>query len=604
MKLFFSGDVPFYLQKQSDDLIMSVDLLGCTYVPGELTRVVNEGIIKLYRVSQIKDDPPLARLTVVLNTASDYAFEKDGTGIRVLFSGKKNQLTPAETVKAELIPETYEKKSSADRLITLSFNERPFSEIVYALAKEFGLNVMFEKKCEFPVTVELRAASLADCLRDLFDANRVEYRLEKNMLKVTGRLETPLFDKKVSFNFNGMKLREAVQTISMITGLNIVVDEQVKERDVNLFISEMKLLDMMELLLTTYQLDGYRFNENTFIVSEKYQGKKYVKDKIRRVFQLVNAAPDDVITILKGNQELSSRLSLDSITVDKRIDSLIVYDTPDNIEILTDIIKGIDKKLRQVRIDVRLVEINKNELDRMGVSLQNLPMTYKIKSIGEYENISGSLVASLEMLTQNKKARILSSPIIRVIDGKTATINVGEVVPVPYYSYEGLNINAGSYINPQGGQSQQYNLTSEQLQYLQPLKKYKDMDVGIKLTVKPSIHEDREIELDVRLDITSIVSIDDDGQVHSTTKNTETFVRVKDGETVVLGGLISENEKKDVDSYPIVDRVPILKKLFTRRNNQTLNSEMVMFLTPYLVNEDKPEPQMANIEDRAYSGRN
>ncbi|MDD5089687.1 MAG: secretin N-terminal domain-containing protein [Candidatus Wallbacteria bacterium] len=614
--LSFDGEVPHFLKKDGNDLILIIDLLGCVYPEGEYTRIVNGNAVKLFRLSQVKQDPAMLRLTTVLKSSAGYSVEKVQGGLNVSFSVSG---VPASASQGSFVPEIREPAEAAGaKLVNLSFTERPVQEIVAAVSREFGVSAVFEQAVDLALTVNLNAVTFRDCLREILDKNGISYRYEGGMLSITGVSAAPLFEGPVSFSFTAMNLREAFQTISMMTGLNVVVDNEVKERKVDLFINNMPLKQVMDLILTTYQLDGYRFNDSTFIVTEKNAGKKFAKNKIRRVFQLVNADPKDVVELLKGNKELSERLSMDSITIDSRIDALIVYDTPENVQILTDIIKGIDRKLRQVRIDVRLVEISKNDMEKLGVTIKNTPVAVQIMKLNLYKRVTDDLVALLETLAEKKRARILSSPIIRVIDGKSATINVGEVVPVPYYTYDGLQIvDVGTLTGSSSNQNvtnlrsntnnQQYyrdrtvNVAGDQLQYVQPIKRYEELEVGIKLTVKPTIHEDREIELDINLDISSIINIGEDGQVHRSSKNTNTFVRVKDGETVVLGGLINQRENKDEISNPLLKKVPFLRKLFKTDSSTIIDSEMLMFLTPYLVNEDATgDPQLADYENLTY----
>jgi len=610
LTLNLTDKAQYSLNKDSDEMILSVDLLGVKYFKKEDIKIFNNRLIKLWRVSQVKQSPPVVNLTIIFKKPVRYSLDNIPNGLLISYQER------VPILSSSISKQKKDKNTNISQKVLFKFSNSTLSEVVDALSKKFGLTSVIEKDGDLKINAVTKADTIDECLKEVLQQNKIDFIKKGNLLIVKGRKEIPLFDKKVSFNFNDMNLRDTFQTISKITHLNIVVDNTVKERNVNLFINDMKLKDVMDLILTTYQLDGHKFNDNTFIVTEKYEGKKFVKDKIRRVFQLINAKPADVVDLLKANHELSSRLALDSITVDERINALIVYDTPENVKILTDIIKGIDKKLKQVRIDVKLVEINKNDLDQFGVNIDNLPISFAIKDIGHIKKTSGDIITTLQMLTQKKHAKILSSPIIRVVDGKEATINVGETIPVPYYTYDGISINNGGYNNttydPQGRpinnsnyNNSNINVTGDQLRYVQPLKQYRDIDVGIKLTVKPKIHEDNEIALDVNLNVSSVISISEDGQVHKATKDTETYVRVKDGETVVLGGLINHREDKQVGSHPILNRIPIIKKIFKRNNDTIQNSEMVMFLTPYLVNEDgKKEPLIDEYENLAYKPDN
>ena len=122
---------------------------------------------------------------------------------------------------------------------------------------------------------------------------------------------------------------------------------------------------------------------------------------------------------------------------------------------------------------------------------------------------------------------------------------------------------------------------------LQLYKEYRDVLVGISLDVTPEISRDNEISLELNTSVNSVLDINQDGQIHKSERKTNTFVRVKDGETVVLGGLINQSESTNKQSPSILNKVPLLRTLLTNAKFDTKDSEMIILVTPHLVNLDK-----------------
>ena len=124
------------------------------------------------------------------------------------------------------------------------------------------------------------------------------------------------------------------------------------------------------------------------------------------------------------------------------------------------------------------------------------------------------------------------------------------------------------------------------------------MQVGIRLEVEPHITRDNEISMELKTTVDSVLDVNEDGQIHKTERKTETFVRIKNGETVVLGGLINHQNSGVKKSPSILDKVPLLKGLVSNTNYTMKDSEMIMLVTPRLVNLD----YMDGAEDSNSSG--
>ncbi len=125
----------------------------------------------------------------------------------------------------------------------------------------------------------------------------------------------------------------------------------------------------------------------------------------------------------------------------------------------------------------------------------------------------------------------------------------------------------------------------------QVYKEYRDVQVGIRLEVTPEISRDNEISMELNTTVDSVLEINDDGQITKSERNTNTYVRVKNGETVVMGGLINENGSETKTSPSLINKIPLLKTLTTHGKTETNSSEMIMLVTPRLVNLDDADDE-------------
>ena len=180
---------------------------------------------------------------------------------------------------------------------------------------------------------------------------------------------------------------------------------------------------------------------------------------------------------------------------------------------------------------------------------------------------------------------MLSSPKIRAVHNKKATINIGKKIPVPYFRYEVASTTYLGYVP-------------------QTYKEYRDLDTGIQLDVTPEISHDNEISLDINLKIDEVVKINDDGQPTRDSRSTHSYIRVQDGETVVLGGLITSQNTTDTSSPALINKIPLLKRLTSKTKNVKSDVEMIMLVTPRLVNLDEADEQTAEKAELVVQTRN
>ncbi|GAB4274224.1 MAG: hypothetical protein Kow0029_14380 [Candidatus Rifleibacteriota bacterium] len=526
-------------------------------------------LVKFMRISQVSRRPDVVRATLVLNEPVKLIPRRVGKNLVLetasqisnhsesIYAGGNN----APSYKNDYTPST-SSDSVLDKKVSLNFEQEDLMTILNALAVKFDLRIFADSGVKGKFSVHARDVTLRDVLKNLLLQKNFQYTLKGRDLTVislgseSGRMARELL-------FKDLSLKDALQTLSKMMNVNLIIHESVEDKKVNFYVENLNLDELLDLLIETNGLVKKLHNDNTYVIIAKDSESEFGK-KQYRTFKLINAKPEEVVKMIKSSKSLSEKINTDNFAINERINSLSVYDTAENLDLIQKIIESVDEKVKQAVIEVKLVEINRQSLKNLGISLDSYKIN--VSDIGRLPS-NYALPATLDFLEQEQKAKVLASPKIRAVHGKKASINIGEVIPVPYYRYE--------------------NASNSYLGYTpQVYKEYKDVQVGIRLEVTPEITRDNEISMELKTTVDSVLDINDDGQIHKAERKTDTYVRIKNGETVILGGLINHQDSDTRKSPSIINKVPLLKGLLSHTSYSAKNSEMIMLVTPRLVNLD------------------
>jgi type II secretory pathway component GspD/PulD (secretin) len=274
-----------------------------------------------------------------------------------------------------------------------------------------------------------------------------------------------------------------------------------------------------------------------------------------------------------------------SVRADKRTKTLIVTDLPHNMAKIEQMIKLFDKSPKQVFLEAKIVETALSDDFSMGVNwqhlFQGLDPRFSLQSVSKpgvpstpaftlnYNTIAagGDLQIVLEALKTVGETRILSNPNIAVLDGQEATIEVVEDQP-----YKEVTLESGTT-----------NVTG--VTYL--FKK-----VGVSLAVTPRINDNRYVSVAVKPEISSISQWYDGAAQEGTPvirkALAETSVMVKDGVTIIIGGMIKDRRDTSTAKVPVLGSIPLLGRLFRHDTVSAVNTETIVFLTPRIISGDEP----------------
>lgn len=376
-----------------------------------------------------------------------------------------------------------------------------------------------------------------------------------------------IFNQPLTMEFRDVNLKMIFESLAKVTKINFILDKDVpSETKATIFAKNMAFNDALDLLLQTNQLEKKVLSENSVIIyTNDVLHKRDYKDLSVRSFTLDYADAKQMSTILR------SMLNMQSIEIDTRLNILLIKDSPEVLALAEKIIYAQDKPDAEVMLEVQVLEVKSSFLQNLGVNMPtglSLPVPDGgILTIRDLKVSGNSLlvngVPSLEFNATDGNVNLLANPRIRVKNKNIALIHIGEKVPV-------FTANVAAT-----------GVTTQNVQYI---------DAGLKLEVEPTVSSTDDVTIKVNLNVNSIGE-----QIRVTSGNSEssafrvgtrlasTQLRLHDGETQVLAGLIDDQERKSTNKVPGIGDFPLLGRLFSKQKDDKSKTEIMLSITPHII---------------------
>ncbi|NLR75748.1 secretin N-terminal domain-containing protein [Leeia aquatica] len=384
--------------------------------------------------------------------------------------------------------------------------------------------------------------------------------------------------KPISLEFRDVPVRQVFEILARNANLNFIFDRDVRsDLRTTLMLKNVRIEDVLRLVLTTSQLERKVLSDNMLLIYPRTPEKqREYEDLVSRTFYLNTASAKDTAALIKSFSKTQA------IYVDERNNALTIRDTPEALQYIEKLVTSQDQANPEVMLDVEILEVSSNLMDEIGIrypgsasfSIQGAAGTPGTVTMKEWHNRSSSLVSInignpallLNLKEEAGRANLLANPRIRVKNREKAKIHIGDKVPLIT-----SNITANSTI-------------SESVSYI---------DVGLKLDVEPTVRPLEDVEIKVGLEVSNLV--DKTTTANGTlayrigTRNTSTVLTLQDGETQVLAGLISDQDRNSVTGLPGLGRLPLLGRLFSSHKDESSRTEIVMLITPHILRNINPE---------------
>jgi general secretion pathway protein D len=371
----------------------------------------------------------------------------------------------------------------------------------------------------------------------------------------------------VTLNFRQTDLKQAFEFLAKSFGVNVIFDEAIKSVPVTLFGKDVTFDQGLNLLLATTKMFYKRIGPNTLLIAPDTKEKRgQYEDHLVHTFQLNVIRAKDMADILKGV------VNIKKISINEALNTIVIRDAEDVIKLVERIVESNDRKPAEIILDVEILEVNRNKSEKLGLDLGSYAVSLGLPPPGTLP-ISGSIAdafqaaatltlpaATFRMFKQDVDAQILANPKIRVTSGKAAKIHVGDRVP----------LRAASIVDATG----QTRTTFD----------YKE--IGIRLSVEPTVNLDNSALVKLGLEVSSLgenLGTANEPAYRIGTRNADTIMLLRDGETAILGGLIRDEQRKTRVKVPGFGDIPVVGSLFTSYDDAKGRTDVLLTITPRVV---------------------
>lgn len=390
------------------------------------------------------------------------------------------------------------------------------------------------------------------------------------------------FRKPITLEFKDVPLRAVFEFIAKSADINFTYDQELRtDLRMSLYLRNTPLQDAIDVILTSNQLGKKVLNDNTLLIYPLSRSQEYQELYVRS-FYLSNTEAKKAMNMIK------TVLKTKDLYIDEKLNTLVMRDTPEAIRTAEKLIISQDLAEPEVVLEVEVLEINRRSLEAIGIryptsvsvgvqgrdtvngSTTLTPGKLTVRELSNFNSEYGVFsisdpVLALNLLQQDTDTNLLANPRIRVKNREKAKIHVGDRIPV-----------LTSIANSTG-------FVSQSVTYI---------EVGIKLDVEPTILLNDEVSIKVGLEVSNQADkiTTSSGTVTYTigTRNANTMLRLKNGETQVLAGLLRDDEQRTANRVPNLSKLPLIGGLFKDRTTDRSKKEIALLVTPRIISNITP----------------
>ena len=421
----------------------------------------------------------------------------------------------------------------------------------------------------------LREAALAGQPASIEELKK---RAKANITKSQPPQLSPTSDQPISLSFpHETPIKEIYKALGNAFGINILFDQAVKDDRIAIELKDVTAQQALERVMQAANHFYKALDEHTIIVvPDNPQARRDYEDLVIRTFYLSNGDAEQVTNVVRTMIEARNVFPL------KALNAITIRDTADKVRIAEKIIEANDKAKAEVVVDVELLQIDLDKQRDVGAVVQGLGGTLQVgKTVDDKGNPvlqnldflrgikSADLIFTIPSISYNLiksvgNTETLANPELRISEGEKATLHIGQRVPVPVTTFV-TGVQSGT----------QGSLPATSFQY---------QDIGIKVSMEPRVHHNGEVTLKLTVEVSDIAAAASaDAPPSFNTRTIEATIRLKDGETNFLAGLIQDTKLTSSNKTPFLGDIPILGRLFTKDHAMHHRTDLMLTMTPHII---------------------
>jgi type II secretory pathway component GspD/PulD (secretin) len=363
-------------------------------------------------------------------------------------------------------------------------------------------------------------------------------------------------DRIARIDFEDASVINVVQTLAKSAGFDLVLsgDQTIAQnKKATIHLNDVTIEEAIEYILRT---NGFNYERKgkVLLVSSLPQ------DLVQTAYKAeVEVVPLKHLSAAKAAELLAKIIPTAAFQAGGRANSLVVRGRESEIKDAKKLITSIDKLAPQILIESKVVEISQSDSMKLGFSYGNGAYKFITSKDTRMTSPAEDLISTLNALITDGRANVVASPCIATLDNQEALINIGSRIPYA------VPVSSGS------------SSTQWTVDYI---------DAGVKLKITPQLGQEGDITTFIQPEVSSIsewrTTAAGDFPVIST-RNASATVRVKNGETIIIGGLLSESERENISRVPLLGYIPALGMLFQNKNIEKEKTEIVFLITPHVI---------------------
>ncbi len=404
-----------------------------------------------------------------------------------------------------------------------------------------------------------------------------------------GRARDERSRQSVTLKFKNAGIKEVLEGVAKVGGFTLIFDKDVRNDPVSISIQDTPFEEALQLILNSNNLFSRQISQAVLIVSpDTRQKQEQYRDLMIRTFYLSSAKAKDMVLLLK------SMLDSKRMHANEQLNAIVIRDQPEKLELAEKIILANDRPEPEVLFDLEVLEVNRTKSQTYGLNYPKqagagliasgftgplsglaadaVQMTYRqLTDLGP-SNYLFKLPTTvlLDFFKQQSDAKTLASPKVRVMNNKKAEVNIGDKQPILLSTTNVLPGQAATGAVPTTS-----TVTSIEFR-----------DTGVKLTVEPSIRLGSELSLKMKVEVIRVgdpVILQASPRIEQFkfgNRSAETTLNMRDGETVVLGGLLQEEDRRTRVTIPWIGDLPLIGKLLSSFKTDRVTTEVILTITP------------------------
>jgi general secretion pathway protein D len=396
------------------------------------------------------------------------------------------------------------------------------------------------------------------------------------------------------------------ETIGKLANINVLFDPDYTSRRLPIKLKNVNLQEALDILALESRTFWRPVTPNTIFVAQDTQAKRReLEQNVVKTFYLGNVSgPTDLQDIVNA---IRTVLEVQRIQQIPSQSAIVIKGTPDQLALASKMIDDIDKSKPEVIVDVIVAQVRRDKLRNLGITP---PQNFSVTLQGTNSTSTGSggttttnsspnlnfndlqhlnstnyavTIDSVKAtaILSDADSKILQSPRIRATDNEKATLTIADKIPIATGSF-GTPLGVGTAVGAVGVNTQ-----------------FTYTDVGVKMEITPRVHPDSQVTLKLSMEISNLNGSETIGGITQpiiSTRKAEQVIRLGDGETNLLGGILEVSDQKTTSGTPLLGEIPILKYLFTSTSKEHVTNELVFLLVPHIVRGQ----ELSDLNRRAF----